>query len=163
MSVRCELTQNHCTITAVTACPPLGRCLFGGRLVGLTRRSLLFEHCLTEPDHCLLASDTSAAAANNGFLAEVLQCNDGIRQQVSALASQDWQQDLEFVEVTTTAPAAGGDIDRLPNTQKFKEALRDVAIGFSGAKGKDQIIYVKWRSEGNDANGVNRTTIFNIQ
>jgi hypothetical protein len=130
--------------------------------VGLTRRSLLFEHCLTEPDHCLLASDTSAAAANNGFLAEVLQCNDGIRQQVSALASQDWQQDLEFVEITATAPASGGDIDRLPNTQMFKEALRDVAIDFSGAKGKEQVIFVKWRSEGIAANGVSRTTIYNV-
>jgi hypothetical protein len=153
----------HRLITAVPVCLPLGRCLSGSCLVGLTRRTQLFEHLLTHPAWRSATSDAPVpAAAHGGFLSDIFECNDGIRQQVSFLSSRDFHADLKYVELTATAPAAGGDIDRLPSTQLFKDAVRDRAIEMSGAMKKEHLVYVKWRSEGAAADGVSRVTIFNI-
>jgi hypothetical protein len=102
------------------------------------------------------------AAASGGFLADIFAVNERLRQQVSPLSSTDFQAGLVFAEVTATPPAAGGDIDRLPSTQLFKDALLDLAIDMSGAKAKTDVVMVKWRSENAAPDGVTRVTIFNI-
>jgi len=123
----------------------------------------MFEQLLTHPAWCSVTADTPVpAAAHGGFLSDVFDSNDGIRQQVSYLSSRDFHADLKYVELTATAPAAGGDIDRLPSTQLFKEAVRDCAIEMSGASKKEHLVYVKWRSEGVAADGVSKVTIFNV-
>jgi hypothetical protein len=49
-----------------------------------------------------------------------------------------------------------------PGTQVFKDALRDVAISMSSAHGKEHVVFVKWRSEVAAADGVARTTLYNV-
>jgi hypothetical protein len=140
-------------------CPPPGRYLSGRRLVGLTHRAQLKLNTRI-PDQA--AADAVPAAANGGFLAEIFESNDRLRQQMSAIASTDFQTGLTFAEVTATAPSGGGDIDQRPNTQLFKDTLLARAIEMAGAKKESDVVLVKWRSETTALDGVSRMTIFNV-
>jgi hypothetical protein len=122
----------------------------------------MFEHLLIDTSQRCVCADPLTAATAGGLLADIYDCNDRIRQQVSALSSQDFQADLIYAEVTAVAPAAGGDIERRPDSQGFKEALRDCAIEMSGAKAVTDVVFVKWRSQATAADGVSRATTFNV-
>ena len=144
---------------AVTcARPPLGRHRPGGRLAGLTHRTQLLT-----PSRRSGASPLCAASSPGGFLADIYAANDKIRQRVSALASTDFQADLTWSEVAATRSRAEDvDLASVPGTQAFKERLQDTAVRLSGAHGADHVVFVKWRSETAAADGVARTTLYNV-
>ena len=138
---------------------PLGRHRPGGLPAGLTRRAQLlttFQRCAPVP-HL-----PCAASAPGGFLADIFESNGLIRQQLSALASTDFQANLVWTEVAATRSAAVPDLTTAPGTQAFKDTLRDVAISMSSAHGKEHVVFVKWRSETAAADGVARTTLYNV-
>ena len=128
--------------------------------MGLTCRSLL--NLTTTAPRQAAAADPVAAATHGGFLADIFASNDRMRQQISALSSKDYQSDLTCVEVTATAPAAGGDIDLRPDSQAFKDALRDYAIAMSGAKADTDVVFVKWRADRTAPDGVSQATVYSI-
>ena len=136
---------------------PLGRHRPGGLPVGLTRRAKLFTTLLRSA----VVPHLCAASAPGGFLADICESNDRIRQHLSALSSTDFQANLIWTEVAVTRSAAP-DLVSAPGTQVFKDSLRDVAISMSSAHGKDHIVFVKWRSEVAAADGVARTTLYNV-
>ena len=146
-------------LAVACARPPLGRHRPGGLPAGLTRRAQLlttFQRCAVVP-HL-----PCAASAPGGFLADIFESNGLIRQQLSALASTDFQANLVWTEVAATRSAAAPDLTTAPGTQAFKDTLRDVAISMSSAHGKEHVVFVKWRSETAAADGVARTTLYNV-
>ena len=141
--------------------PPPCRLLSGGRSAGLTHRAKLLTPRLLR---CSQARThrCCAAASNGGFLADIFECNPLLRQQASAIASAEFQESLHWAEVAAKPPAAGGDIDKAPGTQLFKEKLRDVAIALSHSHGQQHIVFVRWRSDAAAPDGVGKVTIYNV-
>ena len=120
-------------------CSPPSLHLSDGRCGGLTHRSKLLT-LLVLAALCLLTCVT-AAAEQPGFLKDVLEANDRIRQQVSALASKNFQDDLSWVEVHATTRDENPDFA----SADFKRALQDFAIELSGAHGQTHTVFVKWK------------------
>ena len=120
-------------------CSPPSLHLSDGRCGGLTHRSKLLT-LLAIAALCLLTCVT-AAAEQPGFLKDVLEANDRIRQQVSALASKNFQDDLSWVEVHATTRDENPDFA----SADFKRALQDFAIELSGAHGQTHTVFVKWK------------------
>ena len=74
----------------------------------------------------------------------MLAANPRIQQQVSRLASTDFQNDLSWCEVT--AIGLGQDPDQAASGQPdFKKCLQDLAISLSAAHGLTHTVLVKWR------------------
>jgi len=74
----------------------------------------------------------------------MLAANPKIQQQVSRLASTDFQNDLSWCEVT--AVGLGDESDQATSGQPdFKRALQDLAITLSSAHGATHTVLVKWR------------------
>ncbi len=121
----------------VPACPPPGPHLSGGRRGGLTHRYKTFP---LPSASAKLLSPVDTAADQPGFLQDILASNPLIRQQVSTLASKNYQDDLAFCDVIAAA-ADGAD----PGQPDFKRALQDLAIALSGAYGQTHTVLVKWK------------------
>ena len=103
------------------------------------------------------ASPLCAAADQPGFLQDILAANPLIKQQISALASKNYQDDLVFCEVV----AAACDNDADPGQPDFKRALQDLAIATSGAFGQSHTVLVKWKGS-NAAAPQNHSTIYRV-
>ena len=102
-----------------------------------------------------------AAAAPGGFLADIFDNTPGLKQQISALASIDFQSKLHWAEVTITSTADSG-LDHAPDSNVVRDALRDAAIKMSGAHGTNHVVYVKWRSNTAAVDGARRSTTYNV-
>ena len=87
------------------------------------------------------------------------------KQGRAAVSGMMPNTDLGLFEMQVTAThGGGGDIDRAPGTQVFKDTLRDVAVSMSSAHGdhEKQIVFVRLKSDDTAADGVSKSTIYNI-
>ena len=124
------------SLPCLPECPPPGLHLSGGRRGGLTHRYKTFSlFCV----FASLLSPVGAAADQPGFLQDILTANPLIKQQVSALASRNYQDDLTFCEVVAVTDSADS------AQTDFKRALQDLAIATSGAHGQAHTVLVKWK------------------
>ena len=102
-----------------------------------------------------------ATEADGGFLSDIFDNTPGLKQQVSALASNDFQSNLTWAEVTLTAPSAG-DQECQPDSDVVRHKLRDEAIAMCGGADLRNVIFVKFRSNNDATPAVNRSTTYNI-
>jgi hypothetical protein len=103
------------------------------------------------------------AAEQSGFLHDILEENDRIKQMVTPLASQDYLTKLVFCECTAVSRRtdSGARVNAVESSgNEFKRALQALAITLCGASGASHTVFVKWRSSENTA--VSTSTTFNI-
>ncbi len=75
----------------------------------------------------------------------MLAANPRIQQQVSRLASTDFQNDLSWCEVTAAGFGANDPDQAAPGQPDLKKPLQDLAISLSAAHGLTHTVLVKWR------------------